>query len=122
MDFNVTKSQGTVRLEGMKFRSFHGCLERERIEGNDFIVDLEFSYDMSRAAVSDSLEDALDYSSIYAIVAGEMSIPSNLLENVAFRIRKAILSDFPGISSLNVTVSKLDPPLPGEVHASSVTL
>lgn len=113
---------GTVRLEGMKFRAYHGCLESERIDGNDFSVDVEFSYDMSAAAAQDSLDAALDYSKVYDIVKSEMAVPSNLLENLAFRIRKSILAEFPTISSLKVKVIKFNPPLPGLVESSSVIL
>ena len=59
---------GILELEGMEFRSYHGCLERERAAGNDFIVDFRGSAEMGHAAQSDSLEDAVDYSLIYETV------------------------------------------------------
>ena len=87
------KQNGTIELEGMEFHSFHGCLESERREGNLFTVDFRACLDLGKAAATDSLEDTLDYGRIYDIVAGQMQIPSDLIENVAGRIISAISDD-----------------------------
>lgn len=111
-----------VRLTGMEFKAFHGCLESERTEGNKFGVDIEYNYDISTAAISDDIADAVDYSQIYAIVRREMAIPSNLLENVAHRISTAVRETFPRITSGRVTVTKYNPPVGGKTESSSVTM
>ena len=113
---------GILELEGMEFRSYHGCLERERAAGNDFIVDFRGTAEMGRAAQSDSLEDAVDYSLIYETVAREMAVPSNLIEHVAGRIVRAIADSFPQFTSFSVRVSKKRPPVNGVVQWSRVTL
>ena len=56
-----SKHIGTLELEGMQFRAYHGCLEREKIAGNDFVVDFRGELDMTAAAESDRLEDAVNY-------------------------------------------------------------
>ncbi len=116
------ETEEMVRLSGMKFRAFHGCLESERTEGNLFSVDVEYDYDLSTAAQSDDIADAVDYSQIYAIVRREMEIPSNLMENVVRRISEAVSKAFPQITSGRVTVTKYNPPVGGETESSSVTI
>lgn len=111
-----------IELEGMHFRAFHGCLESERINGNDFIVDFSAEYDFSRAALNDSLEDTLDYSSIYNIVKREMAIPSNLLEHVAGRIARAIETEFPSLEHFTVRISKKNPPVDGPCELSRISI
>lgn len=111
-----------VELSGMEFFAFHGCLEAEKREGNTFRVDLEYSYDAAQAASTDDLSSAVDYSAVYEIVRREMAIPSNLLENVAFRIRAAVKAEIPGIDELKVSVSKRNPPVGGPCNWSKVTL
>ena len=113
---------GTLELEGMEFRAYHGCLERERIAGNDFVVDFRGEIDMSAAAESDRLEDAVNYALIYDAVAEEMARPSDLLEHVAGRIVKAIAEKFPEFVSFSVRISKKRPPVSGVVQWSRVTL
>lgn len=113
---------GTLELEGMVFRAHHGCLERERIAGNDFVVDFRGELDMSAAAESDSLEDAVNYALIYDVVAEEMAKPSDLLEHVAGRIVKALEAGFPEFVNFSVRVSKKRPPVDGIVQWSRITL
>lgn len=113
---------GIIELEGMEFKAYHGCLEQEKIRGNSFTVDFRGELDLSAAAESDNLNDTLNYADIYEIVADEMSIPSELLENVVGRIVKAIEKRFPELSSFSVRVSKKKPPVDGVAQWSRVTL
>ena len=106
----------------MEFRAYHGCLEREKIAGNDFVVDFRGEMDMSAAAENDRLEDAVNYALIYDVVAEEMAKPSDLLEHVAGRIIKALKEKFPEFIRFSVRVSKKRPPVNGVVQWSRVTL
>ena len=116
------KNIGVIELEGMEFKAYHGCLEQEKVRGNSFTVDFRGELDLSAAAESDNLSDTLNYGEIYEIVADEMSIPSELLENVAGRILKAIEEKFPQLVSFSVRVSKKRPPDDGVAQWSRVTL
>ncbi len=113
---------GKIALSGMRFKAFHGCLESEKINGNEFMVDFECRYDISKAAVNDKLEETLDYSAIYETVKREMQKRSRLLENVAARIAGSIAEEFPQIICFSVKVNKKNPPVGGEVQWSSVTI
>lgn len=116
------KNIGTIELEGMEFKAYHGCLEQEKVRGNSFTVDFRGEMDLSAAAESDNLEDTVNYGEIYELVAYEMSIPSELLENVAGRIVKEIEKRFPQFVSFSVRVSKKKPPVDGVAQWSRVTL
>ena len=113
---------GTIELDGMEFRANHGCLERERIIGNDFVVDFRGNLDMAAAMESDDLDDAVNYALIYNVVAREMAQPSNLLEHVVGRIVKALEAEFPQFVSFSVRVSKKRPPVDGIVQWSRITV
>lgn len=116
------KNIGVIELEGMEFKAYHGCLEQEKVRGNSFTVDFRGELDLSAAVLSDNLNDTLNYSEIYDIVAEEMSIPSELLENVAGRIVHGIEKRFPELISFSVRVSKKRPPVDGVAQWSRVTL
>lgn len=109
-----------IQLNNMVFRGHHGCLERERRDGNWFRVDLSYDYDIRKAARSDDLADAVDYSRIYALIREEMDIPARLLEHLATRMLERIRSTFPQILQASLTVTKLNPPLDGPVESTSV--
>jgi len=114
--------KGTIELEGLEFHAFHGCLPEEREKGNTFVVDFKGAYDMGAAADSDELQDAVDYSRIYELIAGQMEIPSNLLEHVCARIVRAIAEAFPELEHFSVKLSKLNPPVAGPAVRSSITM
>ena len=113
---------GIIELEEMRFWAFHGCLESERRNGNLFLVDFRGELDMRKAAESDNLEDTVNYGLVYDLVKEEMSVPSDLLENVAGRIVRRIAERFPEFVRFSVRVSKRRPPVGGPVQWSRVTL
>ena len=117
-----SKNIGTIELEGMEFRAFHGCLEREKVVGNDFVVDFCGKMDMSAAAESDDLRDAVNYAEIYEVIKEEMAKPSDLLEHVTGRIVKALEEKFPQFTSFSVRVSKKRPPVSGVIQWSRITM
>ena len=117
-NFRNMEKTGIIELEGMEFKAYHGCLEQEKVRGNSFTVDFRGELDLSAAVLSDNL----NYAEIYDIVAEEMSIPSELLENVAGRIVHGIEKRFPELISFSVRVSKKRPPVDGVAQWSRVTL
>lgn len=113
---------GSIEIEGMKFYAYHGHFEAEQIVGNEFLVDLKLKTDCSDAAETDDLSHALNYQSAYELVKQEMGKPSHLLENVAKRILDVLYESFGNIEQARVKVSKLNPPMGGEIEKVSVTL
>jgi dihydroneopterin aldolase len=113
---------GQIILEGMEFYAYHGHFKEEQIVGNKFIIDLIIDTDIERAATSDLLEDALDYQAIYKDIKQEMEIKSYLLENIATRISDRLFGNYNSISGIELTVSKLNPPVGGKINKVSVCI
>lgn len=119
----ANNSLGTIEIENMQFFAYHGCFEQEKVVGNNFRVDLWLNTDCSKAAETDDINDALDYQHAYNLVKDEMRIPSNLLEHVCRRILDALYASFGNqILSAKVKVSKMTPPMGGQIENVSVTL
>lgn len=114
--------KGKIELCGMKFHARHGCLESERILGNEFIVDFSCELDLEAAGISDDLRDTLDYSRVYALIEEEMQVPSNLLEHVATRIADRIANELCLEGNFEVRVSKKNPPVGGECEWARVSV
>ena len=113
---------GIIELEGMRFWAHHGCLEKERKDGNLFLVDFKGELNVAKASLSDDLEDTVNYGIVYDIVKEEMSVPSNLLEHVAGRIVRSIAKKLPEFESFSISVSKRNPPVDGPAAWSRVSL
>tara|TARA_B100000886_G_scaffold303907_1_gene234812 strand:+ start:1351 stop:1674 length:324 start_codon:yes stop_codon:yes gene_type:complete len=93
--------------------------EEEKI-GSDYVVNLEINTDLNLSSQSDNLKDTVDYVSLHAIVKEEMSIRSKLLEKVADRILKKILNDHRQVILVKVKVSKINPPIGGNVDEVAI--
>ena len=90
--------------------------------GSDYTVDLEIKTDLRKSSISDNLEDTVDYVLLNRIVTEEMSIRSKLLEHVAHRIITRIFKEVPSISRIILGVSKLNPPIGGDVEAVTIEM
>jgi dihydroneopterin aldolase len=113
---------GLITLSGMEFFAYHGCLAEEQINGNKFMVDLEFFTGTENAETTDDLEQTVNYQKVYELVKVEMDIKSKLLEHVSRRIIDALYKQFPHIGASKITVAKLNPPIGGKMDKVSVTL
>jgi 7,8-dihydroneopterin aldolase/epimerase/oxygenase len=113
---------GTIKLQNIRTFSFHGCLEEEGKIGSDYRVDLEIKTDLRKSAVSDQLKDTVDYVLLNQIVVEEMDIRSKLLEHVGNRIIARIFSEIPSVSRILLAVSKLNPPIGGDVEAVTIEM
>ena len=90
--------------------------------GSDYRVDLEVTADLTRASNTDRLSDTVDYVVLHAIIREEMGIRSKLLESVAARILDRILNEVPAVSSGEISISKINPPIGGDVEQVTVIL
>ncbi len=113
---------GTIKLQNIRIFSFHGCLEEEGKIGSDYRVDLEIKTDLRKSALSDDLKDTVDYVLLNKIVEEEMAIRSKLLEHVANRIIIRFFKQIPSVSRVILSVSKLNPPIGGDVEAVTIEM
>ena len=112
---------GSIKLKNIRVFSYHGCLEEEGKIGSEYRVDLKVKGDLSNSAKTDELSDTIDYVHLNKIVKEEMNIRSKLLETVAERILKRIMDEFIMVQSARVDVSKINPPIGGNVAMVTVT-
>lgn len=110
----------SIVLDEIRVYAYHGCLAEETKIGSDYRVRLRVWADLSKSVSSDELSDTVDYVLLNRIVKEEMAIPSKLLEHVAGRISERIFRESALVDELEVEVSKINPPIGGDV--SSVTI
>ncbi|HPE55108.1 MAG TPA: dihydroneopterin aldolase [Bacteroidales bacterium] len=112
----------TIALEGMEFHAYHGCFAEEQVTGNTFFVDIYFDTDTSVAEDTDDLNETVNYAEVYEIIKAQMELKSKLLEHVGKRIIDAITKRFPEVETIELKVSKMNPPIGGKVDNVSVIL
>lgn len=114
--------KGYILLRDLRFHAFHGVLPQERLVGGNFVVDLRVGYPLAQAMTSDRMDDTLNYASLYALVEREMQQPSSLLEHVAGRIAQAIAKTFPEALSIDLTLTKQNPPMGADCKGAGVEM
>ena len=114
--------KGYILLRDLRFHAFHGVLPQERLVGGNFVVDLRVGYPLAQAMTSDRVDDTLNYASLYALVEREMQQPSSLLEHVAGRIAQAIAKTFPEALSIDLTLTKQNPPMGADCKGAGVEM
>ena len=111
-----------VFLKNVRFRAFHGVLPQERLVGGDFLLNLRVGYPIEKGMESDEVEDTLNYAALFDLVRQEMNKPSQLLEHVAGRIVKTIMEAFPAVSSVDLELTKLNPPMGADSDGAGIFL
>ena len=110
-----------VELEALEVFGHHGASESERAEGQTFLYDVRL--EVSDAALSDRLEDTVDYVSVAETVREVSGARRfNLLEALAAAVAEALLERF-AIEHVRVRVRKPQVKPAGlTVEFSSVTV
>ena len=103
--------KSTIELNDVRLYAFHGVLEQERQVGGEYSVSVRVDYNIEMATRSDNVSDTLNCALLLDIIKREMAVPSNLLEHVAGRIGKGVLTDFPDVERVEVRITKVTPPL-----------
>ena len=85
-------------------------------------MDVTIETDFSEAAKTDNLNLTVDYCDVFEIVKKEMAIPSKLIEHVGRRIAISLLNSIQRIESVQVRVTKIAPPMNGDVQSVSITI
>jgi dihydroneopterin aldolase len=93
-----------VELHGLEVYGYHGVREEERRDGRTFVYDVAF--DVSDGALSDRLDDAVDYREVAAKVREVSDSRSFLLiEALAGAVADALVGSFP-VERVRVRVRK----------------
>jgi len=113
---------GIIKVKNIRVYAYHGCLVEEGKIGSDYKVDVAVKANLSKSAKTDSLSDTIDYVHLNKIVKEEMAIRSKLLEEVAKRILDRILDEIPMAKKVDIAVSKLNPPIGGNVAMVTIEM
>lgn len=109
-----------VEVHGLELHGRHGVGDEERRDGQTFAFDVEL--DVSEAALSDRIEDAVDYRDAVAIVRRVSDgTQFRLLETLAAAVADAIAAELP-VERVRVRVRKPQVQLGAPVEHTAATV
>ena len=116
----MSQFKQTVALKDVKCFALHGYYPEEQILGNHFIVDLETEF--TPQGFDDELTQTVNYEDLNNIIREEMINTQKLLETVLNNIISKVIELYPFVETVNVSMKKLNPPMPGQIGHSFVKL
>jgi dihydroneopterin aldolase len=112
----------TIEVVGIELLGYHGVLEEERRQGQRFVVDVWLETADERATETDTIDDAVDYRDVVAVVREVSEArPYHLLEALAAAIAERLLG-LAGVAGARVRVRKPDVQLELPVEHAAVTV
>ena len=113
-------NKSLLSLNGLKFNSKIGVYDFEKLNGNEFIINISMNIDNNN--FDDDIKKALDYELVYGIIELVMNKSFNLIETAAYEILKNIYLEFDQISSCAIEIIKLKPKIKGGINNSTFLL
>lgn len=111
-----------IELRDLRVTCVVGALAHERTAPQPLSIDVDLYADLGRAGASDDLADTVDYGAACDRIVGLCTdAQPQLLERLTGLIA-ASLCEFPGVTAVTVTVTKLRPPVAVDLGTSAVRI
>ena len=108
------ESGGWLHVEGIEAECTIGVTERERAAKQRVLINMKLKVDFGRVAVSDAIQDTVDYRRVTARVVAEVEKSSmQLIETLAAHLGRTILAEYVEVEAVAVEVWK-----PGALRAA----
>jgi len=105
----------SIIASGLTFQACHGVEAQEKNIPQTFKVDLEMFLDLAKAGQTDDLLNTVNYDQAFHLVEKIVTGQSYaLIEALADNIARTLLSAFPILKSVEVTIYKPEAPVQGE--------
>lgn len=113
-----------ITIKSLSFHAKHGHNKQERIDGNQFEVDIVAYGDFRQAAaLDDNLHQTFDYAKAEEVARRVMFGESRkLIETLCEEIGVQIFDNFPIVQKLNVRVRKISPPVKTDAAYAEISL
>jgi 7,8-dihydroneopterin aldolase/epimerase/oxygenase len=113
----------TVFVTGLAVHAYHGVMDHEATVGQTFRLDLVLDVDLSAASRSDKLAHTVGYDQIVNVASLVFcTCRHRLVEAAAGAVAEAVLSRFPQVSRVQVTVHKPHAPIAATFADVGVTI
>ncbi|MGY0354322.1 dihydroneopterin aldolase [Enterococcus avium] len=106
---------GRISINNMRFYTYNGALDEERVLGQTLEIDLTLSLSLEKAANSDNLEDTINYSEVYEVIKKFVQGHSyKLIESLANGIIERLFIQYlEVVKKIEIRVRKYHVPIDG---------
>ena len=112
-----------IIIKGLNIFAYHGVNPEEKIDGQNFIVDVIINADIERACQTDNLDDTVNYAKAVKVITTAMTEHKyDLIEKAAAKVAEHLLDLSKKINSVEVTLKKPQAPISAEFEYVAVEI
>lgn len=106
-----------ILIRDLKIFAYHGVNPEEKVDGQNFVFDIDMSVNMTKACHSDDVEDTVSYAKVIKTVTRVVTEKKyNLLEKVAQVVSDAIFEEYPDVFDVKIVLKKPEAPMKADFN------
>jgi dihydroneopterin aldolase len=112
-----------IIIKDLRLYAYHGVNPEEKIEGQNFLIDMECKADLSLPCKTDNVDDTVSYAQIIKLVRKVFTEEKyDLIEKAAQVIADSVLESFEKVKSIKVTLKKPEAPMKADFEYVAVQI
>ena len=112
-----------ILVRNLKIFAYHGVNPEEKVDGQNFVLDIDAFVDISKPCVSDNVDDTVSYAKIIKkATAVFTSQKDDLLERAAERVAAELFESFDKIQALRILLKKPEAPIKADFEYVGVEI
>jgi 7,8-dihydroneopterin aldolase/epimerase/oxygenase len=112
-----------IFVKGLTLHAYHGVMPHEAKVGQSFSIDLTLDINLAAAARSDKVVDTVSYDKVAETASKAFASQRfRLIEAAAGKVADAILTTFPPVQAVEVTIHKPHAPIAATFSDVGVTI
>lgn len=101
-----------IIVKGLRLFAYHGVNPEEKVDGQNFVLDITAELDTKKAQYSDNVDDTVSYAQIIKTARAVFTEKSyDLIEAAANRVGMAIMQTYPALNSVTILLMKPEAPI-----------
>lgn len=101
-----------IIIKDLKLFAYHGVNPEEKLDGQNFVLDIEVWLDLSVPCDSDNVDDTVSYAKIIKKVREVFTAEKyDLLEKAAQVVADTIFKEFPAVTECEILLKKPEAPI-----------
>lgn len=112
-----------IIINGLKVFAYHGVNPEEKVDGQNFVVDITANCSTAKAGKTDDINDTVSYAKMLKTAVRVLNEDKyNLLEKVAQRVAEQILIEYEAIECVDVCLKKPEAPMKADFDYVAVEI
>lgn len=110
-----------IIIKGLKLFAYHGVNPEEKVDGQNFVLDITATLNADKAKKTDNVDDTVSYAKIIKTARAVFCEQSyDLIETAANKVGIAIMQTYSALQSVTVLLMKPEAPIKAEFEYVAV--